>query len=92
MCNSCITCMYTTPTHYSPHPVTSSSKTKSKNADRPVGVGEVLLLGVESHTGGSTHPYLLALVDNELVVYKAFHYRQTQNTGHLQLRFSKVSQ
>ena len=77
---------------YSPHPTASSSKTKSKSADRLVGVGEVLLLGVESHIGGSTHPYLLALVDNELVVYRAFKYNQTQNPGHLQLRFGKVSQ
>ena len=75
----------------SPHPVASNTKSKSKNTDRPAGVGEVLLLGVESRVGGSTHPYLLALVDNELVVYQAFQYRQTQKEGHLQLRFSKVS-
>lgn len=75
----------------SPHPVAASSKTKSKSADRPAGVGELLLLGVESHIGGSAHPYLLALLDNELVVYRAFRYRQTEKRGHLQLRFSKVS-
>ena len=62
----------------------------SSSADRPAGVEEVLLLGVESHGGGPTHPYLLALLDNELMVYRAFQYRQTQNAGHLQLRFSKV--
>ena len=75
----------------SPHPVAASSKTKSKSTDRPVGVGELLLLGVESHVGGSAHPYLLALLDNELVVYRAFRYRQTEKKDHLQLRFSKVS-
>ena len=56
----------------------------------PVGVEEVLLLGVESRGIGPTHPYLLSLLDNELIVYRAFQYRQTQNAGHLQLRFSKV--
>lgn len=79
------------PTHVSPHPVVSGTKSKSKGSDRPAGVGEVLLLGVESHIGGPSHPYLLALLDNELMVYRAFHYKQTHNTGHLQLRFSKVS-
>jgi cleavage and polyadenylation specificity factor subunit 1 len=74
----------------SPHPVASGAKSKAKTADRPEGVGEVLLLGVESHVGGPSHPYLLALLDNELMVYRAFHYKQTQNVGHLQLRFSKV--
>ena len=68
----------------------ASSKTKTKSTDRPVGVGELLLLGAESGIGGSAHPYLLALLDNELVVYRAFRYRQTEKRDHLQLRFSKV--
>ena len=36
------------------------------------------------------HPYLVSLIDNELVVYKAFPLDQTKNPGHLSLRFSKV--
>lgn len=36
-----------------------------------------------------SHPHIMALVDNELVVYKAFPYASS-NTGHLQLRLSKV--
>ena len=72
----------------SPHPVASTGQPKAPVS--PVGVEEVLLLGVESRGIGPTHPYLLSLLDNELIVYRAFQYRQTQNAGHLQLRFSKV--
>ena len=38
-----------------------------------------------------THPYLMSLIDKELVVYKAFPFEQTKNPGHLSVRFSKVS-
>jgi hypothetical protein len=37
-----------------------------------------------------THPYLVSLIDQELVVYKAFPFEQTKNPGHLSVRFSKV--
>ena len=50
-------------------------------------VDEVLLVGLGPQ---GTHTHLLALVDKELVIYKAFHYPQQKNPGHLHLRFSKV--
>lgn len=39
---------------------------------------------------GCAHPYLVCLIDKELVVYKAFHFDKSQNPGHLSIRFSKV--
>ena len=36
------------------------------------------------------HPYLVSLIDKELVVYKAFPFEQTKNPGHLSVRFNKV--
>ena len=38
-----------------------------------------------------TRPYLISLIDGELVIYKAFPFEQTKNPGHLSVRFSKVS-
>ena len=50
-------------------------------------VQEVLIAGLGPE---GTYPHLLALVDRELVVYKAFAHVQIQNPGHLHIRFSKV--
>ena len=49
---------------------------------------EIQLVGLGPQ---QTHPHLLALIDKELVVYRAFPCPQAQNPGHLHLRFSKVS-
>lgn len=48
---------------------------------------EILLVGMGPL---QSHPHLMALIDQELVVYRAFPFQQSQNPGHLQLRFSKV--
>lgn len=50
-------------------------------------VQEVLIAGLGP---GGSYPHLLALIDRELVVYKVFAHVQTQNPGHLHIRFSKV--
>lgn len=39
-----------------------------------------------------SYPHLLAFIDNDLVIYKAYQYPLSSVQGHLQLRFSKVSQ
>ncbi len=52
-------------------------------------VTEILLVALgPSH---KTIPYLFALVDGDLVVYSAFPYHDLVPTGHLHVRFSKVS-
>jgi len=38
-----------------------------------------------------SYPHLLAFIDNDLVIYKAYQYPLSSVQGHLQLRFSKVS-
>ena len=50
-------------------------------------VDEVLLVGLGPR---QSYPHLMALVDQDLVVYTAFAFQQSQNPEHLQLRFSKV--
>ena len=50
-------------------------------------VDEILMTGLGPD---STHPYLMSLIDKELVIYKAFPFEQLKNPGHLSIRFSKV--
>ena len=38
-----------------------------------------------------SYPHLLAVIDNDLIIYKAYQYPLSSVQGHLQLRFSKVS-
>ena len=66
---------------FSPHP---GSQQKHSSEQR---VDEILMTGLGPDR---THPYLLSLIDEELVIYKAFHFEQTKNPGHLSIRFSKV--
>ena len=64
-----------------------SSIAAAAPASNEQSVQEVLIAGLGPE---GTYPHLLALVDRELVVYKAFARVQTQNPGHLHIRFSKV--
>ena len=52
-------------------------------------VDEILMTGLGPD---HTHPYLVSLIDQELVIYKAFPFEQTKDPGHLSVRFSKVSE
>lgn len=50
-------------------------------------VSEILLTGLGEN---KTFPHLMAIMDNDLVVYSAFTYCQQNSPGHLCVRFSKV--
>ncbi|XP_065913707.1 cleavage and polyadenylation specificity factor subunit 1-like [Dysidea avara] len=63
-------------THSSSHQVTSSEHR----------VKELLLTGMGPQY---SYPHLLAFIDNDLVIYKAYQYPLSSVQGHLQLRFSK---
>ena len=52
-------------------------------------VDEILMTGLGPD---HTHPYLVSLIDQELVIYKTFPFEQTKDPGHLSVRFSKVSE
>ncbi|XP_064466494.1 cleavage and polyadenylation specificity factor subunit 1-like [Ornithodoros turicata] len=72
--------------------VTASSAMKSGDKDKahesmPV-VHEILVVGL-----GLQHsrPLLLARVDEELLIYEAFAFHETQREGHLKLRFKKLN-
>ena len=67
--------------HVTPSPHTGQLHTSEQSVE------ELLLVGLGP---GGAHPLLLSLIDQELIIYRAFPCRQTQSTGHLQLRFSKV--
>ena len=67
----------------SPHP----GSQQQKHSCSEQCVNEILMTGLGSD---HTHPYLVSLVNQELVVYKTFPFEQTKNPGHLSVRFSKV--
>lgn len=66
----------------------SSSMPAAAPTSNEQSVQEVLIAGLGPE---GTYPHLLALVDRELVVYKAFAHVQIQNPGHLHIRFSKAT-
>ena len=67
----------------SPHP----GSQQQKHSCSEHCVNEILMTGLGPY---HTHPYLVSLIDQELIVYKAFPFEQTKNPGHLSVRFSKV--
>ena len=72
------TCLMVRPFCSSSHQVTSSEHR----------IKELLLTGMGPQY---SYPHLLALIDSDLVIYKAYQYPLSSVQGHLQLRFSKVS-
>jgi len=67
------------------HPFCSSSHQVTSSEHR---IKELLLTGMGPQY---SYPHLLALIDSDLVIYKAYQYPLSSVQGHLQLRFSKVS-